>query len=341
MVRSHRGPKLWHSLVMVMAALGLFVIAARPAAAHTTGPQFPSVFDSISPPAPGAQVTVQSTQSAPYLTVRVRGAHTVEILGLEGEPFARIDPQGAFVNQRSPSLHLIEDPKKQPPRRRDQGAGPPDYKQTSPEPVFSYFDPRAEWPHSAPPEDARRLGERATVFRWEIPGRYDGQAITLKGHVDWVPGPLNIEFFLLPIPLLFVALWWLEPRIKRFTGPLGRALAPVVIVALTIEGVRLLFEVVAAGEAFSRAAPLALGPGLVRVGIAARLLGRADRRGYRAALAFGAYLLVFGLLRTGLSPGGLEVGAWLRWVEVGLGGLVLLAGVLLVFLTRGARPQAG
>jgi hypothetical protein len=339
MVRACRRHGWRHLLLTVTGALALLLAVAAPAGAHTTGPQFPSIFDSISPPAPGVQVTLRPTESAPYLTIRVRGTHTVEVLGLEGEPFARIGAEGAFVNQRSPSLYLTEDSEKRPPRRRDQGLGAPDWKRVSPEPVFNYFDPRAEWPHSQPPEDVRRLGERVTVFRWEIPALYDGQPIVLKGHVDWVPGPLNVEMFLLPIPLVFVALWWLEPRIKRFAGPLGRALAPVMVAALAVEGVWLLLEVTSAGHALSRAAPLALVPGLVMAGIAARLLWRADRRGYRAALAFGAYLLVFGLLRTGLSPGGPEAAEWLRRIEVALGSLVLLGGVVLVFLTRGPRPQ--
>ncbi|MGH2770097.1 MAG: hypothetical protein ACRDJF_06180 [Actinomycetota bacterium] len=336
-----RRRRFWRPLGAILAALGFLVVTAGPAGAHSLGSQFLSIFDSISPPVDGVRITLQSTASAPYVTVRVGEGHVVEIPGLEGEPLARIGAGGAFVNRRSPSLYLTEDPDQKPPRRRGQGAGPADWKRVASESVFSYFDPRAEWPHTGPGEDVRRLGRRTTIFRWEIPVLYDGQTLALKGHVDWVPAPLNVQLFVLPVPLLFVALWWLEPRIKPFVRPIGRALVPLVVAALTIEGVRVLFEVDAADRALSRLAPLTLLPGLIMVGLAARLLWRGDRRGYRAALAFGAYLLVFGLLRSGFPPVGPGSGEWLRRIELGFGSLVLLGGVLLVFITRSARPQAG
>ncbi len=326
------------SAIALAIAAVLTVGGALPAEAHTTGPQLISHIDGIAPAAPGVDYSLLSTGSAPYVTVSLRGAHTLEIRGLQGEPFIQITQDGVSVNRDSPSLYLTRDPSKKPaiPATVSQT---PTWEKVADQPLYHYYETRAEWPHIGQPDEARRLGRTATVYRFSIPAVFDGHATAIEGHVTWIPAPINLEIPLLFVPLVVVGLLWLEPKAKPHAAKIARSVTMLALAGAAVEAARVLMDLRSAAEGGAALAPLAVFPGLVLVTTVAlpRLL-RADRRAYAWVLFFGIYLLVFGLLRT-VAPDSLlpALGTWLRRAEI-LAGFGVSAGAgLLLFLSSPVR----
>jgi hypothetical protein len=314
---------------------------ALPAEAHTTGPQLISHFDGVVPPAPGVDYSILSTGSAPYVTVALRGAHTLEIRGLQGEPFIQITADGVSVNRNSPSLYLTRDPSKKPAATPTVNQTPA-WDKVADQPLYHYYETRAEWPHIGQPDEAKRLGRTATVYRFSIPGTFDGHPVTIEGHVTWIPAPLNLEIPLLFVPLIVVGLLWLEPKAKPYVTPIARGTTVVAVIAAVIEAARVLLDLRSGAEGAAGIAPLTVLPGLVLVAAVAlpRLL-RKDRRAYAWVLAFGIYLLVFGLLRQ-VAPGSSlpTLAAWLRRGEIVAGFGVAAGAGLLLFLSSPMRKAS-
>jgi hypothetical protein len=273
--------------------------------------------------------------------VSLRGAHTFEIRGLQGEPFIQMTPDGVSVNKDSPSLYLTRDPSKKP------AASPtvsqtPTWEKVADQPLYHYYETRAEWPHTGQPEEARRMGRTATVYRFSIPAVFDGRPAAIQGHVTWTAAPLNLEIPLLFVPLVVVALLWLEPKAKPHVATIARGVSMVALIAGVVEGARVLLDVQSGVQGGARIAPLAVLPGLVLVtAVALPRLLRADRRAYAWVLLFGLYLLVFGLLRA-VPPGSPlpSLGTWLRRAEI-LAGFCVSAGAgLLLFLSSPMRKAS-
>lgn len=323
-------------------AIGLLAVAfllagAAPASAHTTGPQLISSFDRFSPPISGVSYSILSTGSAPYITVQVTGQHTFEIFGLQGEPFIRITAGGVELNRNSPSDYLVTDPSKKP-------ALPPlvnptaRWEHVADQPVYHYYETRAEWPHVGQPQEARALGQTATVYRFTIPAAYDGTPEAIVGHVTWIPAPINLEVPLLFVPIGVVLLLWIEPKAKPHTGAIAAGTALVALLGVAADAARsaLTFS---SQTGNLRAAPLATLPGLVLVAaVAVPRLRRGQRAAFACVLVFGLYLVTFGLVRLDLlttTPSGAML--WLHRAELVLGALTTAGGGLLVFLTSPVR----
>ena len=165
--------QLRHFARRILLALGvaawLLAVAALPAQAHTTGPQLVSSIEGTAPATPGVSIKVLSTGSAPYVTISVSGGHTFEVFGLQGEHFLRVGPDGVSLNSKSPSLYLTKDPSKKPASLPDTVDPVPDWQHAADQPTYSYYETRAEWPHTGQPVEARALGRQAIVYRFAIP----------------------------------------------------------------------------------------------------------------------------------------------------------------------------
>lgn len=185
------------------------------ATAHPLSPRFVPIADGISPPRDGVDVEAERTGSMPRITVRVSGSRDLEMTGVHGEPFIRIDGRGAHVNASSPSAKLL-DRAEQP--RALTGARPPRWRRVSRSREVSWFEPRAEYPLGGPPPDVESTGKRATVFRWELPGTYGGEPVELRGHVDWVPAPFDPTIPLLAAGATLLVLIRFGPRFRRRAG---------------------------------------------------------------------------------------------------------------------------
>jgi hypothetical protein len=337
----HLGALLRRSAIALAIAAVFTGAGALPAQAHTTGPQLISHIDGITPPASGIDYSMLSTGSAPYVTVSLQGPHTFEIRGLQGEPFIQITSDGVSLNKDSPSLYLTRDPSKKPATSATVSQTPT-WEKVADQPLYHYYETRAEWPHTGQPEEARRLGRTATVYRFSIPAVFDGRAAAIQGHVTWVPAPINLEIPLLFVPLVVVALLWLEPKAKPHVARIARGVTVVALIAGVVEAARVLLDLRSGAEGGAGIAPLAVLPGVVAVSAVAlpRLL-RGDRRAYAWVLLFGLYLLVFGLLRQVPPASPLpSVGTWLRRAEIVAGFGVSAGAGLLLFLSSPMRKAS-
>jgi hypothetical protein len=285
--------------VILRVALAVFALTATtpsPAYAHTLGPEFVSFFDRVTPSVP-VTVRVNQTTAAPQLSVRVTGSEELTLIGAQQEPLARVGPRGAYANTRSPTWFLSKNPDKNPPET--VGASmPPRWSRVAEEPELIYQESRAEWPHSAPPEDVKRIGERATIMEWRIPANYGGMPVEIQGHVDWIPRPLMLE---IPI-LLMVAVGWLIVRFVAGRTPqvpaAARAMALGTGAGVIAEVVLMVIDLGSRSSAgVGRLAPLMMAPGLALVAYMVKFVLRSDRFAILGAAAFGGFIWLFAIAR--------------------------------------------
>ncbi|HWD09938.1 MAG TPA: hypothetical protein VHA57_12695 [Actinomycetota bacterium] len=335
---------------------GFLALSAVPAQAHITGPQLISYFDGFSSASgapvklPGVGVSMLSTGSAPYVTVSLGGAHTFEVLGHANEPFFRLDDQGAQINRNSPSVtFFVNDPAKPIadfPRSVTTTAV---WEQVSTQPVYHYYERRAEWPHTGQPQEAKLLGKTATVYRFAIEANYDGTPVLMDGHVNWIPAPFNLELPLLFVPVIIVVLLWIEPKAKGYVRPLATATALLTVAGAAFDATRTVILLTAPERSGGGGlAPLAIVPGLVLlVAVGVPRVRAGQRAAYGWVALFGLYLVVYGLLRSDLfTPSTSSLAGWLHHGELLAGVLVAAGGGLLLFLTSPVRkaphaPPAG
>lgn len=326
-------------------------LSAVPAQAHITGPQLISYFDGFSSATgspiklPGVGLSILSTGSAPYVTISLSGAHAFEMLGHANEPFFRLDDQGAQINRESPSVtFFVNDPSKPIAAFPHTVTTTAVWEQVATQPVYHYYERRAEWPFVGQPDEAKLLGKTATVYRFSIEARYDGSPVLIDGHVNWIPAPFNLEIPLLFVPVIVVILLWVEPRAKGFVRPIATATAALTVAGAAIDAARTLILLTASPASGGRGwAPLAVVPGIVLlVVIAAPRVRSGQRSAYTWVALFGLYLVTFGLVRIDLFTPSTSAGAgWLHHAELVVGVLVAAGGGLLLFLTSPVRkaPQ--
>jgi hypothetical protein len=334
------------AVVWLAAFLGL---SAVPSGAHITGPQLISSIDGFASATgtpialPGISYSLLSTGSAPYATVSVSGNHTFEVFGHAGEPFFRITDQGVEINRNSPSVtFFVNDPGKPIadfPARVNPAAN---WEMASTQPVFHYYERRAEWPHTGPPAEAEALGKTAIVYRFAIDANDSGTPVEIIGHVTWVPAPFNLEIPLLFVPIIIVALLWIEPKAKRYLRPLAVVTAAATVLGAALDAGRTVVTLTTNPSAGS-VAPLAVVPGLILVvaaGVPQLLAGR--RRAYGWVAVFGLYLAIFGVLHASLfTPSVAAAVVWLHRAELVVGVVIAAGGGLLVFLTSPVRRPGG
>jgi hypothetical protein len=272
-------------------------------------------------------VNVRQTGTAPEFTVSARSSDQLEIMGAAGEPFLRIGG-GCYENSKSLTAFLASDPNRatsQAPKSVNSSA-PPVWRKKAARPSCSWFERRAEWPaRSAPPEVVRK-GKRATIFRWSIPATFNGQRVSILGHVDWVPAPIDLET-LLVIPLLVVFGFYVLP-LRRMIALLAAASA-LINLALIFKD-RLNVDSAWSLAVVAATALLSLLPVWL-------LWGRAERGDVYLALSAGAYSILLNLARLTLPAGSFAVrGAQAAAISCGA---ILLAASLFAARSREDRPR--
>ena len=163
------------------------VAAAAPAYAHQGDPNFRSTVTAISPPAAGVEAEVANLDDRLVLTSN--GGHTVEIEGYEGEPYARILPDGTVqLNTLSPAYYLNEDrfAEADVPETADAEA-PPRWETVSSSGRLEFHDHRIHWMAQGTPPQVTDEGERTKVFDWTVPIAVDGEPASVEGELFWVP----------------------------------------------------------------------------------------------------------------------------------------------------------
>lgn len=150
----------------------LALVLAGPAAAHDFERRLRPVVAGVTPSIPGVTVQVR-TVVAPALEVRNRTPQTLELLGGDGLPFARLGPRGVEANVASPDLYRTNAPvagTSVPALAKPRAS--PVWVRISPTPAWSWFEHRLD-ARAAQVGDSwaipARLGDRNVRFtgRWE------------------------------------------------------------------------------------------------------------------------------------------------------------------------------
>lgn len=122
----------------------------------------------------------------PGLFLRWRGAGTLTVDGIDGEPFARFTSTGVEVNDASATWQ--EDQRLRGRTvRTPADATSPVWRAVGITPQLTWLDRRLAYAPGIPPGDALRSTRPTTVVEWDIAVDLAGVAGHLQGTTTWVP----------------------------------------------------------------------------------------------------------------------------------------------------------
>ncbi|MGN9778707.1 hypothetical protein ACTMS0_23540 [Micromonospora sp. H33] len=213
-------------LVLAGAVTATLALAA-PAAAHGAdapdGTDYRTEVTAVTPARAG--LTARAVEAGARLELTNTGDRPVEVIGYSGEPYLRVGPDGVYENRRSPATYLNRTlaGDTRIPAEADPAA-PPDWRQVDGSTTVRWHDQRALWRESAPPPQVRAAPDREHRVRdWVVPLRADGEALEIRGTLDWVPPPDAYTWWVAAtLGLLAVGALGLLPA---GSTPGGRALA--------------------------------------------------------------------------------------------------------------------
>ena len=317
----------------ILVAAVLAGLVASPAAADPAGPtHYRSTVTAVEAADGGeALIDVDVLGGDSFLTLEAEPGVVVEVPGYDGEPYLRIEPDGAvMLNQRSPA-RWINDARygvagTEIPPVADPEA-PPSWAQVADGGEYAWHDHRIH--HMSPSlPDAVDPSEGVVepVFDWgPVPLTVDGRDVNITGELVWVPGPPP----LVPIALLGAAVVAASLLFLRRPGTVPVTVLAVAAVTAVV-GSSAVLGLPAGSD--GRPALLVL-PGIAAVlavvGAVWRRRDEADQ-GWLVA-AGGVPLLAWGVLQAGaltrpIVPGWLSVW-WVRGaaaVAIGVGAAALL-----------------
>jgi hypothetical protein len=174
------------------AAVALLAFATAATAAHAHGgasTDYTSEIRAVSPA--GAGLTLDVLDRDDQLALRNGSGKTVVVEGYNGEPYARLKPDGTVeVNLNSPALYLNEDrfAKVDLPARADEDAAP-EWKVIDRSGRFEWHDHRIHWMGAGRPDAVSDPQRRTRVFDWEVPIRVGDRPGDVTGTLTWVGRP--------------------------------------------------------------------------------------------------------------------------------------------------------
>ena len=277
-------------------AVGVVLVTAAPAAAHTVGGEHATNYRtrvlSTSPAVAGIALT--PIEHGDRLQLTNTTDDDVVVLGYDKEPYLRVGPRGVFENRRSPATYVNRTRlgTDTPPARADATA-PPEWRRVSDGTTARWHDHRAHWMSSEPPPAVRRAPDEVHLIQpFTITLRTDGEVLRARGDVYWIPPPSPWPW--IAVAAVFGVLIVVGAR-TRWSVPWMAGTLGVVLLATAVHAV-------GAWSASSRGTANRLGDTLPTIG--ALVLGviaevHLLRRGLRAA----APLLVFAGLFVGIAVG--------------------------------------
>lgn len=190
--------------IVLLAALALATSATGLAAANApeapagersqsplddqgSSPNYRSLITSVSPSAPG--LSVQVLQFSDRLQLRNRSGKTVTIEGYEGEPYARVQPDGTVeVNKRSPAYFLNQSffgNVTVPPSA--SAKAPARWTLVDRTGQFEWHDHRIHWMSPVLPPQVKDKAKRTLIFDWRVPIAVGAQKGSVAGQLFWTP----------------------------------------------------------------------------------------------------------------------------------------------------------
>jgi hypothetical protein len=205
------------ALAFALAA-GFVALGAAPAGAHGLAGAQPTNFvsrvRSVTPAVAGLHVSVRDLGAR--IEVRNDTSSDVVILGYQGEPYLRVGPSGVYENRRSPSVFLNRSQTITAVVPRSYRAdATPQWHRTGGGRVVFWHDHRVHWMGASVPQAVHDSpGDSHLVSRWNVALQYQGQLVSVRGDLRWVPGPSALPRLALALlaAVLVVGLgftrWW-------------------------------------------------------------------------------------------------------------------------------------
>ena len=169
----------------VAALLALAAIAPAASAHGGRSQDYDSVMRSVGLADAGVQLEVLDGDDR--LELRNRTGKTVVVEGYDGEPYARLSPDGKVeVNRNSPALYLNRD--------RLARVDVPDYATGDAAPRwrtlnrsgrFEWHDHRIHWMGTEAPEQVTDEGQRTKIYDWRVPYSVGDRKGEATGTLFW------------------------------------------------------------------------------------------------------------------------------------------------------------
>jgi hypothetical protein len=195
-------------IVTCVAAAAALLAGAPVVLAHEGSPNFLSQINEVTPVARGVDVEVLNRDDR--LLLSNHGDATVLIEGYDGEPYARIEPDGTvLVNTDSKAYYINEERDGEVPVPDGvDGKGEPRWERVSRTGRFEWHDHRMHWMGESDPEAVSDKDVRTRLYDWKVPIAVDGRPGEIAGTLFWTPVPssgpplpLIIAFGVLVVPL--------------------------------------------------------------------------------------------------------------------------------------------
>ena len=146
-----------------------------------------SIVTAVNPRVPGLQLEV--LEFADRLVLTNHTGKTVTVYGYQGEPYARVLPDGTVqVNTRSPAYFLNQSFYGQvtvPPSASPSAT--PAWTQIDRTGQLEWHDHRIHWMSPIPPPQVKDTDRRTKIFDWQVPIRVGSVPGAVDGELFWVP----------------------------------------------------------------------------------------------------------------------------------------------------------
>jgi hypothetical protein len=176
-------------LAIAMTAASLAAAALVPAAAlaHQGNPNMKSVVTQLTPHVPG--VTLQVLNNDDRFQITNRSRDTILVQGYDGEPYARISPDGTvLVNHNSPAFYLNTDRYGAVTVPRTANAkATPDWQLLDKTGVFQWHDHRMHYMSTGVPAIVKDKKAKTKIFNYRIPIRIGDREGRILGTLYWDP----------------------------------------------------------------------------------------------------------------------------------------------------------
>lgn len=173
-----------------VAVAALLLAACAPVAhAHQGNPNFRSVLRGLTPAESGVQLSIVNYDDS-FELINHSG-RTVVVDGYQGEPYARVLPNGTVqLNRNSPAYYLNDD-------RYGGGTVPatasaratPQWVTQDGTGRLIWHDHRMHWMGRNVPPAVKDESVKTKIFDYSIPLRVDGRPAAIKGTLFWVGEP--------------------------------------------------------------------------------------------------------------------------------------------------------
>lgn len=142
---------------------------------------------------------VSSTQPLPQVQIAILrgrlpglflinlGQRPVTVLGKEGEPFARIGPDGVEVNLLSPTHFDDRLARGSVPAVPADPDAAPRWRRVERQARYAWLDTRALYERGRPPREIAEGGRETVLRRWTVPLQAGGRRVDVRGTTSWMP----------------------------------------------------------------------------------------------------------------------------------------------------------